>query len=84
MKKNLLIFFFREIFVRCLMTLLDDNLVYLQFDSLPLDYLLLYSVFADKSVNKNSLFLTDSVRSVHCLQINLWIPIRIIQDNVIR
>ena len=83
MNQNLLVLPLRKIFILGLMTLLNDNSVQLELDGLSLDDLLLNTVFGDESVYIYILFLTDPMSSVHGLQIDLWIPIRVIKNDVV-
>lgn len=83
MQKYLLVFFLRKIFVRGLMALLDYNLVNLELDSLSLNDLLFHRILGNQPIDKDLLLLTDSMGTVHRLQIDLWIPVRIIQDYVV-
>jgi hypothetical protein len=48
---------------------------------LLLNHFLLHGVLSDESVNSYLLCLTNSMSSIHCLEIHLWIPVRVIQDN---
>jgi hypothetical protein len=46
-----------------------------------LNHFFLHGVFGDESINSDLLCLTNSMSSIHCLEIHLWIPVRVIQDN---
>lgn len=54
---------------------LDHNLIQLQFHSLALNYLLLNRVLGHKSVHVDLFSLSDSVASIHGLQVDLRIKV---------
>ena len=83
MNQNLFVLFLRKVFVLGLVSLLNDNSIQLELDGLPLDNLLLNTVFGDESVYIHILLLTNPMSSVHGLQIDLWIPIRVIENDVV-
>ena len=74
-EENSFVFFFAQVFVGGLVTLLDDNLIKFQFDGLPFNDFLLNSIFGDESVHINIFLLPNTMSSIHRLQVNLWIPI---------
>ena len=63
--------------------LLDDHRVEFQLESLSFDHLLLHGVDSDEAENLDDLGLTDSVRAVHGLEIDLGVPVRVIKDDCI-
>ena len=65
------------------MALLNDELIELEFDGLPLNHLFLDTVFCDEAVYEDIFGLTNAVRAVHCLKIDLRVPVRVIQDDMI-
>jgi hypothetical protein len=62
-------------------TLLNNKGVKFQLHGLFLNHFFLHGVFGDESINSDLLCLTNSMSSIHCLEIHLWIPVRVIQDN---
>ena len=63
--------------------MLDKDLVNLQLDGLSLDDFLLDSVLGHQPVNVDILALTDSMRSIHCLQVDLRVEVGIKEYNVV-
>lgn len=63
--------------------MLNDNLVEFELDCLSLNHFLLDRVLADEPVYIDVLLLTDTVSTVHSLQINLRIEIAVIKDHMI-
>ena len=56
-------------------SLLDNHLIKLQLDSLPLHDLLFDSALGDKPIDVDLFCLPDPVSPVHCLQVNLRVPV---------
>ena len=83
MEKNLFIFILRQVLVCSLMPLLNDDLVELELDGLALDDLLLDRLLRDQAVDKDLLLLSDTVGTVHRLQVNLRVPVRVIDYNMV-
>ena len=63
---------------------LDDHLVEFESDGLPLKDFLLNRGLSDESVDIHLLLLADSVSTVHGLEVNLGVPVRVIQDDMVR
>jgi hypothetical protein len=62
---------------------LDHKLIELKLYSLALYYFFFNGVLADQSVNVNGFLLSNSVGAVHRLQINLWVEVRVVDNNVV-
>lgn len=83
MEEDFLIIFLTQICVCSLVPLLNNNLIQLELNSLPFNYLLFYSVLSHKPVDVYFFLLADTMTTIHCLKIDLWVPIWIKEDNVI-
>ena len=83
MNKNLLVFFFRESFLRGYLPRLNDDLVKLESDCLSFQDFLLNCWLSDQTVDKDLFLLPDTMSSIHGLKINLRIPIRVIQNDMV-
>jgi hypothetical protein len=82
-QEDLLILVLAQVLVDGFIALLDDYLIQLEFDSLTLNDLLFDSLHRNQSVDINVLLLTDSVRSIHCLQVDLRVPIGVVNDHMV-
>ena len=65
-------------------TFLNEDLIYFQLDSLSLNNLLFDTVLGDQSVYIHRLALSNSMSSIHSLEINLRIKIWVIQNHMVR
>jgi hypothetical protein len=61
--------------------LLNDNLIEPKFLGCSFEHLLLDCIFGNETEDIDLLLLTDSVRSIHSLQIGLRIPVRIVEND---
>lgn len=86
MDQDLFILFFGEgtALLRGNFARLDDHLVEFESDGLPLKDFLLDRRLCDESVNIHLLFLADSVSAIHGLEVNLRVPVRVIEDDMVR
>lgn len=62
-------------------TLCHDHVVDLKFAGSSLHDLFFYGLLSDKSINYHVFRLAYSVRSVNSLQIDLWVPVRVKNDD---
>lgn len=84
MQNHLLIFFLAHFFHRLLSkTALDNNLVKFELDRLSPYDLFLDWILHNESIDVNFLFLPNSMRSIHSLQVDLWVIVRIEKHNMI-
>ena len=65
------------------LALLDEDRVDFQLDRLPLNDLLLYSILGDQAVDVDIFHLTDSMTSIHCLQVYHGIEIGVVEHDMI-
>ncbi len=65
----------------CKSTFLYNQIIKLKLHGLLLNHFFLHSILSDQSEDLNDLLLTNSVSSVHRLEIYLWVPITIIEYN---
>ena len=63
------------------LALLDEDRVDFQLDRLPLNDLLLYSILGDQAVDVDIFHLTDSMTSIHCLQVYHGIEIGVVEHD---
>ena len=86
MDQDLFILFFCEgtALLRGNFARLDDHLVEFESDGLPLKDFLLNRRLSDEPVNIHLLLLAYSVSTVHGLEVNLRVPVRVIQDDMVR
>ena len=61
--------------------LLYDDIVEAQLDFGALDDALLGSVFGDEAEDAHLLLLADAMRAVHGLEIGLWVPVRVVEND---
>ena len=64
-------------------TLLDKDLVNFQFDGLTLNDFLFNSVLGHKPVDIDILALSNSMRSIHRLQVNLRVEVGVKEHDVV-
>lgn len=62
---------------------LNNEAVEFEFHGLPLDHFLLHCIRRYEPKHLDNLLLADSVSAIHCLEVNLWVPVRVIQDDYI-
>lgn len=55
--------------------LLDNQVVEFQLHSLAFNHFLLHRVGCDQPEDLHYLFLADTMRTIHRLQVNLWVPV---------
>ncbi len=63
--------------------LLDDQIVPFEFDGLSLNDFFLNSIFSDEPVDIDWVFLADSMSSIHGLEIHLWVPVAVVNDDCV-
>lgn len=63
---------------------LHDEVIDSELPCRPLHNLLLYGVLGHQPVDDYLSFLSDTMRPIDGLQVNLWIPIRIKDDHNVR
>ena len=83
MHYDLFILFLTKTFRLSHPSLLYNDLVQFQLDSLSLDYLFFDGVLGDESVDEDFLFLADSVGAVHGLVVDLGVPVGVVEDDVV-
>ena len=84
MEEDLIIFLFGQVLILiCLATLLDDNLIKFEFNGLSFNYFLFNCVLRNETIDKDFLLLANSVRSIHGLEIDLWVPVGVENDDLI-
>mmetsp|Transcript_46840 Transcript_46840/g.62009 ORF Transcript_46840/g.62009 Transcript_46840/m.62009 type:complete len:124 (-) Transcript_46840:1428-1799(-) len=64
--------------------LLNENLIDFEFDGLPLNDFFFHAVLCDQPVHEHVLALPDTVSSVHRLQVDLRVPVRVVQHYMVR
>ena len=86
MDQDLFILFFCEgtALLRGNFARLDDHLVEFESDGLPLKDFLLDCRLSDEPVHIHLLLLADSVSAIHGLEVNLRVPVRVIEDDMVR
>lgn len=61
--------------------MLDDQIIPFQLDGLSFDDFLFDCILSDEPVNVDRIFLSDSMGSIHGLEIHLWVPVAVVNDD---
>jgi hypothetical protein len=60
---------------------LNDIVVPLEFDALPLNDLFFNCVLDGKAVDHDRVLLPDAMSSVHSLEVDLWVEVGVVDDD---
>ena len=83
MDEDLLILILRESLLGRDLARLDNYLIKFQSNCLAFYDFLFHCVLGHQTVDIYFFLLANTVRSVHCLQIDLGVPVRVIQDDMV-